>query len=169
MEKVKELKKFTFFKEFSEEELKEFLEFSFSLRIRKGEILFEEGSYGADLYIIKSGKGDIFKKGKEKEFKIAEVEEGNIVGEIAWILNEKRSATLKANTDMEVLRIDGDILKRKIKEGNKGAILFLYELLKLEAKRLNFTSSEIVKLFEKYIPLDEITNLREIISKTIAF
>ncbi|MEO0275721.1 MAG: cyclic nucleotide-binding domain-containing protein [candidate division WOR-3 bacterium] len=87
---------------------------------------------------------------------MAEVEEGNIVGEIAWILGEKRSATLKAKTDMEVLRIDGDVL-------------FLFELLKLESKRLSLTSQEIVDILEKYIPTDEIANLKEKILKTIAF
>ncbi len=167
--KIEEIKKFTFFKDFSEEEIKEFLEFSFSLKIKPGEILFKEGSYGADLYIIKKGKGEIIKKGKEKEFKIAEVEEGNIVGEIAWILGEKRSATLKAKTDMEVLRIDGDVLKKKIMEGKRGAVLFLFELLKLESKRLSLTSQEIVDILEKYIPTDEIANLKEKILKTIAF
>lgn len=167
--KIEEIRKFAFFKDFTNEELKEFLSFSFSLKIKPGEILFKEGSYGADLYIIKKGEGEIIKKGKEKEFKIAEVEEGNIVGEIAWILGEKRSATLKAKTDMEVLRIDGDVLKKKIMEGERGAILFLFELLKLEAKRLLIASQEIVEILEKYLPTDEIASLKEKISKSIAF
>lgn len=163
------MKKFVFFKDFTDEDLKEFLEFAFYLKIKPGEILFKEGSYGTDIYIIKSGKAEIFKKGKEKEFKIAEVEEGNIVGEIAWILGEKRSATLKAKTDLEILRIDGDILKKKIMDGKRGAILFLFELLKLESKRLLLTSQEIVDILEKYVPNDEIANLKERILKTIAF
>ncbi len=167
--KIEVIKEFAFFKDFTDEDLKEFLEFSFSLKIRPGEILFKEGSYGADIYIIKSGKAEILKKGKEKEFKIAEVEEGNIVGEIAWILGEKRSATLKAKTDLEVLRIDGDILKKKIMEGKRGAILFLFELLKLESKRLLLASCEIVDILEKYIGADELASLKEKISKTIAF
>ena len=167
--KIDLIKKFAFFKDFTDEDLKEFLEFSFSLKIRPGEVLFKEGSYGADIYIIKSGKAEILKKGKEKEFKIAEVEEGNIVGEIAWILGEKRSATLKAKTDLEVLRIDGDILKKKIMEKKRGAILFLFELLKLEAKRLLLTSQEVAHILEKYVPTDEIASLKERILKTIAF
>jgi len=169
MIKMEELKKFDFFKDFEEKELKEFLEFSLSLKIKKGEILFEENSYGDSIYIIKKGEGEIFKKGKTGEFKIADVKEGDIVGEIAWILNEKRSATLKAKTDMEVLRIDGEVLKKKIKEKSKGALIFLFELLKIEAKRLFLTSSEIIKILEKYGSTDEISLLREKISKTVAF
>lgn len=171
MNKTELLKTFPFFKNFDEPELKEFSEFSFPLKINKGEILFEEGSYGADLYIVKKGKGEVVKKGKEtkEEFKIAEVEEGNIVGEIAWILGKERTATFKAQTDMEVLRIDGDILKKKIGEGSKGAMSFLFELLKLEAERLFFTSTELLRFIEKMISRDEITRLRETISKTIAF
>ncbi len=171
MNKTELLKTFPFFKNFNEPEIKEFSEFSFPLKIRVGEILFEEGSYGADLYIVKNGKGEVIKKGVETQetFKIAEVGEGNIVGEIAWILGKERTATFKALTDMEVLRIDGDILKKKISEGSKGALNFLFELLKLEAKRLFLTSTELLKFLEKMISRDEITRLRETISKTIAF
>jgi len=169
MIKIEELKKFDFFKDFDEKELKEFTEFSLSLKIKRGEILFEENSYGDSIYIIKKGEGEIFKKGEIGEFKIADVKEGDIVGEIAWILSKKRSATLRAKTDMEVLRIDGELLKNKIKEKSKGALIFLFELLKLEAKRLFLTSAETIKILEKYTSTDEISILREKISKTIAF
>lgn len=171
MKKIEEIKTYPFFKNFTDEDLKEFAEFSFPLKIKSGEILFEEGSSGSDLYVIKRGKGEVVKKGGQtgEEYKIAEIEEGNIIGEIAWILGKKRTATFRAKTDMEVLRIDGDILKRKIEEGSKGAVSFLFELLKLEAERLFLTSGELIKFLEKVFPKDEISRLRETISKTIAF
>jgi len=66
------------------------------LYLKHGHILIEEGdTEGKSAYIIERGEVGIF-KGDEH---ICDLGENSIVGEMALITGEPRSATVKANTD----------------------------------------------------------------------
>ncbi|MCG6881284.1 MAG: cyclic nucleotide-binding domain-containing protein, partial [Deltaproteobacteria bacterium] len=63
-----------------------------------GETLFFEGDDTQDIYVLVSGRLDILKGTK----KIAEIiKEGAVFGEMSFLLGEKRTATVKAMTDVE--------------------------------------------------------------------
>ncbi|MGZ5917906.1 MAG: cyclic nucleotide-binding domain-containing protein [Methyloceanibacter sp.] len=66
-----------------------------------GEAIFEEGSEGDKMYVIRSGEVLIEKGGKV----IETVLPGGIVGEMALIDGSPRSATARAKTDCEVAPI----------------------------------------------------------------
>ncbi len=66
-----------------------------------GEAIFEEGSEGDKMYVIRSGEVLIEKGGKV----IETVPPGGIVGEMALIDGSPRSATARAKTDCEVAPI----------------------------------------------------------------
>ncbi len=72
------------------------------LSFNKGQTIFLEGDGSQDLYALVSGRLDIL-KGTQK---IAEIrEEGSIFGEISFLLEERRTASVKAATDVQVIRI----------------------------------------------------------------
>ncbi|MEJ2589133.1 MAG: cyclic nucleotide-binding domain-containing protein, partial [Deltaproteobacteria bacterium] len=72
------------------------------LSFKKGQTIFLEGEDSQDLYVLVSGKLDILKG----SHKIAEVsEEGAIFGEMSFLLEEARTASVKAGTDAKVIRI----------------------------------------------------------------
>lgn len=76
----------------------------FSIRYQKGETLFLEGDAATDLYILVSGELDIFKGPK----KISEIREtGQIFGEMAFLVGEKRTATIQAASPVEAIKIPG--------------------------------------------------------------
>ncbi|MFH1242856.1 MAG: cyclic nucleotide-binding domain-containing protein [Pseudomonadota bacterium] len=69
---------------------------------RIGQTICLEGDPSQDLYILVSGRVDVI-KGKNK---ISEVSErGSPIGEMSFILGAKRTATLKAGSDVKVIRI----------------------------------------------------------------
>lgn len=71
-------------------------------RFQKGDVIFEEGSFGRELYEIKSGSvAIIVGYGKPEERKLTELEAGRIFGEMALIEVYPRSATAVAVTDVE--------------------------------------------------------------------
>jgi membrane protein len=104
---------------------------------KAGEEVFHEGSDSKEVYYILKGQAAVFLD----ERQVAVIESGAFFGEMGHILDERRSATLKAHTDMEtlvlspllfeeVLRNDPDIDKRvintfsdRLKETNKKLIL----------------------------------------------
>lgn len=75
---------------------------------KKGEVLCVEGAAAGELFILLSGTLELF-KGTNK---IAEISgEGAPVGEIAFLLGSKRTATVKAATDGEAVRIPHEELE----------------------------------------------------------
>jgi CRP-like cAMP-binding protein len=75
----------------------------------KDSLLCEEGTDGAELFILQSGTIDVLVKGNP----VATIsEQGTPIGEIALLIGEKRSATLKARNNVVVTRIR----KNEIKE-----------------------------------------------------
>ncbi|MFC1477858.1 cyclic nucleotide-binding domain-containing protein [Candidatus Margulisiibacteriota bacterium] len=73
-----------------------------------GEIICKEGDEGNELYIVHSGKVDVIKKENGKEKVVATIGVGACVGEMAILGKTKRTATLRANGDVELLVIRED-------------------------------------------------------------
>ncbi|MGD8257617.1 MAG: cyclic nucleotide-binding domain-containing protein [Desulfobacterales bacterium] len=77
------------------------------------QILFLEGDDSQDLYILVSGQVDIF-KGEKKIREISE--KGDLFGELSFFLGEKRTASVKAKDDVEVIRIPRGEIERFLRE-----------------------------------------------------
>jgi CRP-like cAMP-binding protein len=73
-----------------------------------GTIICEENTPGTEMYILKSGAIDVLDKGARVT---CIVESGTIIGEMALLLGEKRTATLKARNNVVLMRIKKDDLK----------------------------------------------------------
>jgi CRP-like cAMP-binding protein len=70
------------------------------------EIIAREGSPSTDWYILLSGRVGVYKK----DLKITEfTQKGMVFGELSVILNERRTATLKAVVRSEVLCISASL------------------------------------------------------------
>ena len=67
-----------------------------------GDVLFLEGDDSQDLYVLISGHLEVFKGDK----KLSEITDpGSVLGEAAFLLGAKRTATVKAEGSVQVLRI----------------------------------------------------------------
>jgi len=65
--------------------------------LNDSEILFNEGDIGDSCYIVMSGRVQaIINHGKDNEIILGELKKGDIIGDMALITGEKRSATIKA-------------------------------------------------------------------------
>jgi len=70
-----------------------------------GETLFRQGDSGDAAYVILTGRADILVEAPGGQIKVAEIEDNSIVGEIAILCDVSRTATVKAATSLEALRI----------------------------------------------------------------
>ncbi|MCB0342239.1 MAG: cyclic nucleotide-binding domain-containing protein [Pseudobdellovibrionaceae bacterium] len=76
------------------------------LHFQKGDYLFIEGDETQFFYIIKSGKVEIFMTDDEgSKIPLAVVDDGQAIGEFALLLEEPRSATAQALTDVVCIKI----------------------------------------------------------------
>jgi len=70
---------------------------SFSKVLKKGERLITEGEISGEIYMVKSGKFRVFKNGKDgKEINLGEIVQNELVGELSFIDEKPRSATVEA-------------------------------------------------------------------------
>jgi CRP-like cAMP-binding protein len=63
---------------------------------KPGEVVFEEGSRGRELFIVQDGKVGVYKVTPEGDVELARIEKGAVIGEMSLLDNMPRSATVKA-------------------------------------------------------------------------
>ncbi|WP_372365145.1 cyclic nucleotide-binding domain-containing protein [Candidatus Uabimicrobium sp. HlEnr_7] len=78
----------------------------------KGEVIFSEGSWGNEAFVICEGETQILKG----ETCLATLKRGDIFGEMAIISKERRSATVVASQKLKVLFLKEKVLKSLIHE-----------------------------------------------------
>ncbi len=87
-------------------------------RFRKGDIIFREGAPGDSMYIIESGQVEVVSEGKgnESDAVLAYLGPGSFFGEMALLLGERRSATVRVVLDAELWELhkrDLDLILRR--------------------------------------------------------
>lgn len=77
----------------------------FRCKWQAGQTLFTEGEQSQDLYLLVSGSIDVL-KGQQKINQINEP--GSVFGEMSFLLGARRTATLRAQTEVEAVRVARD-------------------------------------------------------------
>jgi CRP-like cAMP-binding protein len=148
----------------------------------EGKVIYEEGEVGDTVFLIKSGKVDVFKGSGMDERKLATLGAGELVGELALEEGEhERSATVKAATKVEGWRFPGpafETLIEKKQEFRQKLIRALVDRLMETTNRLaDQESSELIALNQLLIQSshcllsdlssEELENDEASISKTV--
>jgi len=116
------LKKIPFFAELSEEDLKAIGQKVQMQYFGPDQIIFEQGDYGEEMYIIKRGKVQVL-----RDYSIIAVLSDNaFFGEMALVSEEPRNATVKAVEETEALVISKPDFRELLE--NKPSIA--YEVVK---------------------------------------
>jgi NTE family protein len=89
----------------SEEALAEIADRSRVDHLQAGEVLFRQGDPGDELYVLQSGRLEVFTDGFEEE-PIRMLLRGAVVGELALLTESRRSASVRARRDSTLLRLN---------------------------------------------------------------
>ncbi len=106
---------------------------------RAGEILFRQGDSGDAAYVVLTGRAEILVDSPSGQIKVAEVENNAIVGEIAILCDVSRTATVRAVTSIEALRIRKEHFIKLLTDFPEITI----EVMRVLADRLSHTTSEL--------------------------
>lgn len=95
----------------------EFVEELSSINKRENDLVFKEGEKGTFMFVIIKGRVKVFLGGEKEEIVLATLGKGNFFGEMGLFSGKARSASVKALTDLTLLRITREDIKR-LRESN---------------------------------------------------
>lgn len=103
-----------------------------ALLMMPGDALMKEGDEATKIFYVKKGSLNVF----VKRNKIGVVKAGEFVGEMAFITNDKRSATVIAAEECEVIEISRNGFKDSLEKLDPWIKQFILTLMKrLKASR----------------------------------
>ncbi len=129
-----------FFQDFPYRELKTLAGYFGQMHATAGETIFDEGDAGSHMLILLDGKVSIHKAGENGRRLLSHEGKGRIIGEMALLDRERRSATCIADSDCELLTVNHEGLDRLSREHPALAYRFMFALARLLSKRLRRTS-----------------------------
>ncbi len=122
------LTEFSVFRRLSRETLEQLQSALTLTHVRGGETLFEQGDKGDCLYVIVFGRLRVSIRDEAGERLIREMGRGEVVGEMAILTGEPRSATVRAVRDTELLRLSKAGFEQAVVK-NPGAMLDISRLI----------------------------------------
>jgi CRP-like cAMP-binding protein len=106
---------------------------------RQGQDLCRQGDQGDAAFVLLSGTADVIVSSAAGDVRVAEVGPDAIVGEMSVLCNIPRTATVRATSKLDVLRISKDHFLTLTSEFPNVAT----EIMRTLASRLNRTTSEL--------------------------
>lgn len=111
------LKKFDFFDDLPDEVIHSLVERVEKITLRADEVLFSKGDLGDALYVVESGRVKMVGTDKDgQEVVFNQVGAGAVIGEMAIIDQQPRSAGVIALTETEMLKLSQEAFMRVLEE-----------------------------------------------------
>jgi len=105
----------------------------------KGQELFHQGDPGDAAYVIIKGSADVLVDAPDGQISVAQLERNAFVGDIAILCDVPRTATVKALSELETLKI----LKDQFLELIAGFPEIGIDIMRVLADRLSKTTAEL--------------------------
>ena len=117
----------------------------------KGDVLFNQGDDADAAYIVINGGADVLVSSGDnsKQSKVAELGPNSFIGDMAILCDIPRTAAVRANSNLDTLRIKKEHMVDMMKESPTLAMAVLQELVQRLAKTtqdLSAARDEITKL-----------------------
>lgn len=116
-ERAEQLSKVSFFEGFSDEDRRRVGELSDELRLDAGTVVVDQGDPGTHCFVVLDGTASVYVRGEH----VASVGAGSMIGEMALVDHRPRTATVVADTDLQLLRFDSRAFARLLEEMPKAS------------------------------------------------
>lgn len=112
--------------------------------VKGGEAIFREGEPGNFMMILTAGRISIYKNSVNGKQLLSNEVRGRVIGEMALLDSEPRSASCIADGDCELLVFTQTNLKQLSRDHPGTAYRFMFYLARMLSKRLRSTSGILV-------------------------
>ncbi len=131
-----------FIQNISDQEIIRFQEVFYMSIFEPGEILVVQGEKGSTAYLIEEGEVEVAVQGTSEVLALSSIGKGHLIGEIAMVTNEPRTASLIAKTHTSCISFDRiDFMKLMYAEPHRSMDIF-----KIFSKRLQESNRKIAEI-----------------------
>lgn len=109
------------------------------IKLEPNQILLKEGEHSSSMYWVQNGQLVVTKKRGAEEVVLGHIYSGELVGELSFLDQEARSATVKAVTESELIKIPQETIDNIFKTQPK----WLEILVKTLSERLRKANARI--------------------------
>lgn len=109
------------------------------VKLKKGDVLIREGSESDSMYLLQEGSLAVFKRKGAKDALLGHIHTGELVGEMSFLDQEPRSATVIAATDATLVEIP----HQKFVELFQSQPTWFQSLIKTLLNRLRATNAKV--------------------------
>jgi len=131
-----------FLRDRSEEDWERLLRFGERRRLRAEETLISEGEIDRSLYLVATGELEV---SLSTGLRLAVISAGSVVGELAFLDGQPRSATISALTDGEVVRLSYEAFETLAAHHPELGRAILLDLARIVAVRLRDTNEALAR------------------------
>ncbi|MEQ1889897.1 MAG: cyclic nucleotide-binding domain-containing protein [Alphaproteobacteria bacterium] len=111
------------------------------INFAEGQSLMRQGEMGNTAYLILSGEADVLVDAGGGPVRVANVGRNSLVGEMAILRDQPRTATVTAATEVETLKITKESFFQLIEDSPKIAV----EMMRILVKRLETTTIDLTE------------------------
>jgi CRP-like cAMP-binding protein len=114
------------------------------------ERIVREGEQSRDVFGLNAGQVKVTKRDEGgAERRLAVLEPGTVIGEIALVLGEPRSATVRATEEgAELLCIDGDQFREMLDDDDLAAYKVEHNILRMLGRRQSALNAELMDMMD---------------------
>jgi CRP-like cAMP-binding protein len=117
------------FEELADDDLRRVAQVTVPRRFAAGEVVFREGDDSDTCYVVHAGHARAIREHQDgRQITLATFGPGDIFGELAMFDDERRSATVEASDDLEVLGILGGDMRRLMRRHPDMAVKLVISL-----------------------------------------
>jgi len=127
------------FKGLSYDQLNDITHFSECLLLNDGDILIHEGDEtNADIFVLSEGNVEIVSNttGLTSGEVVLSSENKEVFGEISWLTNARRTASVRCHGNAEVIRVDGKKLMSYLEANPEAGFIITRRIAELLSKRM---------------------------------
>lgn len=120
---------------------------------RPGQFVFRAGDLGSEMFVIHDGKAEVMREGPDGGELIATLEKGDFFGEMAVLEGLPRSASVRALTDLSLVRVDGATFTQLLRSEPEIAVRIMRKLSRRlrEAERVEQGAASDAELPERAV------------------
>jgi CRP-like cAMP-binding protein len=126
------------------------------LKVLKNQVICQEGTQADEMYVVRKGKIRVYKMINSEMVVLGEIGANDCVGEMSLFLGSKRTASLDALEDTELLALDKESVFEQMKNDPNFGIM----LIKKISRRLTDAHKIIAKLEGEKKSLEILTQMR---------